>query len=56
MRHGVQAQLAARLVLTAICLLPIQAQFVVETNSLRVREPALLVGEMDVAIGDVRPC
>ena len=29
------------------------AQFVVETNSMRIREPEALVGEFDVAIGDV---
>ena len=31
-----------------------QCQFVVETNSMRVREPAAVAGEFDVAIGDVR--
>lgn len=32
---------------------PCQAQFVVETNSMRIREPESLAGEADIAIGDV---
>ena len=46
-------QLAAALGCLFITLA--QGQFVVETNSMRVREPAAVSGEFDVAIGDVCP-
>lgn len=40
----------------SLLLGPAVGQFVVETNSMRVREPAAISGEFDVAIGDVSPC
>ena len=47
--------LQAAAVLSCMLLHGALGQFVVETNSMRVREPAALSGEFDVAIGDVRP-
>jgi hypothetical protein len=44
---------ALALLLLASCALA-NAQWVVETNSFRIREPASAAGEHDAAIGDVR--
>lgn len=37
-------------------MLGAQAEWTVETNSLRVKEPSTLQGDHDSAIGDVWPC
>ena len=48
--------LAALAAVLALALLapPAAAQWVVETNSLRIKTPASAAGEYDAAIGDVR--
>ena len=48
-----RATTALLVVLSGVLARLVAGQFVVETNSMRIREPDALAGEFDVAIGDV---
>lgn len=50
---GVIMQLPLSALLLVLLCTAAHAQFVVETNSMHVREPSAIAGEFDVAIGDV---